>query len=107
MIQVLNKKKRPHDVAVSIYVGWPNPLGNPFTIGTDGMRKEVIAKYRRWLWTQINDGESEALTMLKNILEQYRNYGDIGLECWCSPEPCHADVILNAILWMDTQEKYK
>ena len=31
--------------------------GNPFTIGRDGTRAEVIAKYRKRLWRKINNGE--------------------------------------------------
>ena len=30
--------------------------GNPFVIGRDGDRAEVIAKYRAWLWREIGDG---------------------------------------------------
>jgi hypothetical protein len=36
-----------------VYVGRPGPLGNPFVVGRDGSRAEVIAKYRRWLWARL------------------------------------------------------
>jgi hypothetical protein len=36
-----------------IYVGRPSPLGNPYLLGRDGNREEVIAQYRRWLWAQL------------------------------------------------------
>ena len=29
------------------YVGRPGVLGNPFVVGRDGSREEVIGKYRR------------------------------------------------------------
>ena len=35
------------------YVGRPSPLGNPFVLGRDGNREEVIAEYRHWLWAQM------------------------------------------------------
>jgi hypothetical protein len=35
------------------YVGRPSPLGNPFALGRDGSREQVIARYRRWLWAQL------------------------------------------------------
>ena len=30
--------------------------GNPFRMGPDGSRHEVIAKYRVWLWKEIETG---------------------------------------------------
>lgn len=35
------------------YIGRGSPLGNPFVIGKDGSREQVIAKYRVWLNEQI------------------------------------------------------
>jgi hypothetical protein len=40
--------------AFDIYIGRPGkgrsgPWGNPFIIGKDGTRAEVIAKYARWI----------------------------------------------------------
>jgi hypothetical protein len=37
------------------YVGRPSALGNPFVVGRDGSREEVIAKYRRWLWARLQE----------------------------------------------------
>lgn len=36
------------------YVGRPSPLGNPFAIGRDGTRNEVVAAYREWLDNELN-----------------------------------------------------
>ena len=47
MCKVLNARqvgKRPRPDR--IYVGRPSKWGNPFVIGRDGSRDEVIAKYR-------------------------------------------------------------
>lgn len=76
--RVLNKR---NDLATdrSVYVGRPTKWGNPFVIGRDGTRDEVIAKYRGWL-------EREGLDV-----SELRGRD---LICWCSPEPCHADVLL-------------
>ena len=41
---VLNKKKLRGTVPNSVYVGRPSIWGNPFAIGRDGTRDEVIAK---------------------------------------------------------------
>jgi hypothetical protein len=37
------------------YVGRPDPLGNPFVVGRDGSREEMIAKYRSWLWKRLQE----------------------------------------------------
>ena len=60
MITVANRRTG----AVGEYIGRPSPLGNPFMIGRDGTRDEVIAKYRVWLndQLQINVEEKARLT---------------------------------------------
>ncbi len=45
---VVHCKREPYDT----YIGRPGPYGNPFTIGRDGTREEVIAKYRAWISDQ-------------------------------------------------------
>ncbi len=67
----------------AIYVGRPTKWGNPFVIGRDGTREEVIAKYGRWL--NVNP-------LLKRVIMAELRGRD--LECWCSPLPCHADLLL-------------
>jgi hypothetical protein len=60
MIRIENKKTYRGE---GIYVGRETPgapgnvLGNPFRIGRDGTREEVVEKYRRWLWEQIKLGK--------------------------------------------------
>jgi len=64
MIHIENKKTYRGD---GIYVGRKMPgipgsvLGNPFQIGRDGRRSQVIERYRRWLWEQIKF-KNEAVT---------------------------------------------
>jgi hypothetical protein len=87
MIHIENKKTYR---GKGIYVGRMMPglpgsiLGNPFRIGRDGTRDQVIAKYRRWLWEQIKL-KNEAYVELRRIAELARR-GDITLVCWCAPE---------------------
>lgn len=78
---VVHCKREKYDV----YIGRPSKWGNPFAIGKDGTREEVIAKYReemidkpgnRWI-------KSEARRELKGKK----------LGCWCAPEACHGDVL--------------
>ena len=53
MCRILNARQvgnRPQSDRV--YVGRPSKWGNPFVIGRDGTRDEVIAKYRAWILRQ-------------------------------------------------------
>ena len=55
--------------------------GNPFEIGKDGTRVEVIAKYREYLL-----GNKELMSLLYQVKGKT-------LGCWCKPQNCHGDVI--------------
>lgn len=77
MMPVVHCKKEPYD----IYIGRPSKWGNPFEIGKDGTREEVIAKYEKWIRTQ-----PELLQALPELVGKT-------LGCWCSPKPCHGDIL--------------
>ena len=77
MNKVVHCKRSPYDV----YIGRPGPWGNPFTIGKDGDRGEVIEKYRAWIATQ------------PDLLAQLHTLKGKTLGCWCSPNACHGDVL--------------
>jgi hypothetical protein len=66
----------------AIYVGRPSKWGNPFTIGKDGTRDEVIAKYDDYF------DNSDLMFSLHEIRGR-------DLVCWCAPEACHADRLLH------------
>ena len=55
---------------------------NPFVIGRDGSRDEVITKYRAWIVRQ---------PALMAALHELRGKN---LVCWCTPERCHAEVLI-------------
>lgn len=75
--KVVHHRRACHDV----YIGRPSKWGNPFQIGKDGTRVEVIEKYEAWIKTQPH---------LMAALPELR--GKV-LGCWCSPRPCHGDVL--------------
>jgi hypothetical protein len=79
MTKVVHCKRSPYDV----YIGRPGPYGNPFEIGKDGSREEVVEKYAEWVLTQ-----PELLAIIKTELK-----GKV-LGCWCSPALCHGDILL-------------
>lgn len=75
--------------AAAVYVGRPSLFGNPFKIGLDGSREEVVAKYRKW----VLESSHPSAEYVRNVIKQGA-LRDKDLVCWCAPEPCHADVLL-------------
>src|SRR5215469_11727129 len=57
---------------------------NPFKIGRDGTRAEVISKYRDHLLSA-----PELMAALPELRGK-------DLACWCAPEPCHGEVFARA-----------
>jgi hypothetical protein len=68
---------RPGDV----FIGRPSIWGNPFKIGRDGDRDQVIALYRRWIASQP--------ALLARVPELHGKR----LACFCAPRACHGDVL--------------
>lgn len=80
--RVVHCKKEPYDV----YIGRPSKWGNPFTIGKDGSREEVLEKYVRWFLDR------------PDLIEQARKeLKGKTLGCWCAPKTCHGHVIAEVI----------
>lgn len=74
-MKVVHCKKELYDV----YIGRPSKWGNPFVIGKDGTREEILALYRVWVETQdLPFAELRGHT----------------LGCWCAPLPCHGDILM-------------
>lgn len=65
-------------------------LGNPFVVGADGSRHEVIDKFRVYFYQRLEDDPSflAAVTALRG-----RKLG-----CFCKPMDCHLDVVAE---WLD------
>ena len=97
MIQVISLRGRGGVRPVGVYVGRPSALGNPFLVGRDGTREDVIARYRRWLRAQWRRGGA-VRQELERLAAKYRRDGQLTLLCWCAPLPCHADVMREAVL---------
>lgn len=76
-------RKDPNVPANAVYVGRPTLFGNPFVIGKDGGRDEVVAKYEAWL-----------LSKPSLVASARRALKGKDLVCWCAPHACHADVLM-------------
>ena len=74
----------PYDVLIDRRTKW----GNPFRVGSDGTRKECIAKYREWIVTQ------------PDLLASLYELKGKRLGCWCAPLPCHGDVLVEMVMEM-------
>ena len=77
-VNVVHCRKAAYDV----YIGRPGKFGNPFTIGADGDRAQVLIKYREYLRTR-PDLVAAAKADLRGKV----------LGCWCAPLPCHGDLL--------------
>ena len=84
------------NVRNGIYIGRPSLFGNPFRIGADGTRAEVIAKYRVWLREQYAHNPT-VRQQLEAWARQHQSGRDLIFVCWCAPFPCHGDVIKDAV----------
>ena len=73
-----------------LYIGRGSKWGNPYKLGRDGDRKEVIEKYQSYLLDSphllrsIKRGELDGMT----------------LACYCKPRACHGDVLRKAWEYM-------
>lgn len=77
--RVVHCKRDPYDV----YIGRPGPWGNPWRVGRDGSREQVIERYRQMMLS-----DPSAVARIRTELAGKT------LGCWCAPQPCHGDVLL-------------
>jgi Domain of unknown function (DUF4326) len=78
----LLNKRRVEVAPYAVYIGRPSKWGNPFEIGRDGTRAEVIAKHRAWLCDQ-----PELMAALPELKGR-------DLLCWCAPLACHGNTLM-------------
>jgi hypothetical protein len=82
----------------AVYVGRPTKWGNPYKIGKDGSREQVIAMYARDLLS----GGVQTIWIEKGVAFMgitpeivWAELHGKDLVCWCPPWAlCHADVLL-------------
>lgn len=71
--------------AYDVYIGRGSPWGNPFVIGPDGTRQEVIQQFERWI-----RGRPELIARLPELKGKV-------LGCFCAPLPCHGEVLIKLL----------
>lgn len=78
---VVNKRKDDYDV----YIGRGSKWGNPFRIGPDGTREDVIEKYEN------------RIREMPDLLADLHELRGKRLACYCAPLRCHGDVLVKLI----------
>jgi hypothetical protein len=92
-MKILNRRRFHVLPENAVPVSRGTPFGNPFEIGRDGDRREVIDKYRVYFHDRIKSNKR-----FKNDVLQLLGKD---LVCWCAPLPCHAQVIID---WLRSRE---
>lgn len=64
-----------------VFIGRPGFWGNPFKMGRDGAREEVVRKYEAMILTR------------PDMLARLPELRGKRLMCYCAPLPCHGDVL--------------
>lgn len=82
--RVVHNKREPFD----IYIGRPSKWGNPFS-HKEGTRAEFKVETRQ----QAIDAYAEWIQTQPELLADLHELRGKTLGCWCSPLPCHGDVL--------------
>lgn len=69
--------------------GFAGTFGNPFLLKNEKDRANVLEQYRVYLEDRIKTDE--------NFREQVLSLKDKILVCFCSPKPCHGDILAEMV----------
>ncbi len=64
-------------------------FANPYKIGKDGTREEVIVKYKEYIIKKLEND--------KSLINELLSLKGKNLGCWCYPEICHGNILLELI----------
>lgn len=85
MTKVVHCKRSDYDIYIGRgkcpRTGEYSKWGNPYKIGEDGTREEVIEKYRQYVLSR------------PDLLEAIKELKGKTLGCWCWPKRCHGNVL--------------
>lgn len=61
-------------------------LHNPFKLKSESERVSVLDKFREY-------SKTLPASYIKRLKEIHDKHGELNLVCWCSPKPCHCDIL--------------
>lgn len=74
-----------HNTAYDVLIGRPSKWGNPFQIGRDGTREQVIKLYEVHIRRQ-----PDLIAALPELVGKR-------LGCYCKPLACHGDILMKLL----------
>lgn len=94
-----------HTVPGSIYIGRggngkrQSILHNPFPLFKDTLeqRVSVLTDFKHYFKFHLDNKNPEFLAEIDRLTKRAIEKGELSLGCFCSPKPCHGDVILEHI----------
>lgn len=71
-----------------------SPWANPYKIDSKHSRDKVLKKYKKYIKEKL---ESPL------VVQEFLKLRGKKLGCWCSPEPCHGDILIEILdeMWAD------
>ncbi len=79
--RVVNLKSSKYNV----YIGRGSKWGNPYLIGVDGTREEVLKKYHTYLLSN------------RYLMASLPELNGKILGCFCKPLSCHGDILIEEL----------
>lgn len=97
MTTVVHCRRKPYGVYIGrAYSMMPeSPYHNPFHLGRDGDRAEVLLKFAVYWY-------APEQSQLRARARQELPYRILG--CWCKPAACHGDIIAGYVNWREIFE---
>jgi len=86
--RVVHCARDPYDVLIDRTTRW----GNPFRIRHNRTRERAIQEYRDWLEGDPDLIAHQGYPPSKAIIREKLSGKVLG--CWCAPNACHGDVLL-------------
>ena len=100
MLNKITIINRHHKGPKGQYIGRGSPLGNTYPITAQLPRREAIAKYKLWLKAEMATNNLDVMNEIIRLW-QLAQHQPIALECYCSPLPCHGEVIRDVLIALD------
>lgn len=95
--ELVNIRNTPES-AIDRCIDRRSDFGNPFKMQKDGgeySREGCVEAYREWFYSD------EQADLRERAIEELQGKT---IACWCSPKPCHGDVIVGFLDGMECHE---